>query len=836
MCASRTGRDGVEAVDSEIHRANLELRHDLAEIQQIYRYAPVGLCLMDKNYRFVRINERMAEINGRPIEAHLGRTLYEVIPDLADRVLELYRPVYERGEAVLNVELQGATAFDPGTPRHWLANFFPFRSDTGDIIGLIGAVVDITERKQAELAVRDSEERFRTIFDSVSDGILILDLETAAFLQVNRRGSELFGYTSDELLQLRLVDLCENQSPDAMDAALLRIQEARSGIAQTFEWRAKTKDGDLLWIEVMLRRAAFGGCDLLLATMHDITDRKRAEERVRQQKLLLDSALENMSQGLCMFDADGRVVLFNERYTKMMGLSAAFLKGRLLVDVIKSRKANGEFLGDPIEISARVIAGAGEGKSRSRVIETLAGSSLRLVEQPMRGGGWVATFEDITSGRKAQAQISHMARHDALTNLPNRTLFREQLEGALCRVTRKARVAVLCLDLDHFKDVNDSLGHPIGDALLIEVARRLSECVRSGDTVSRLGGDEFAVIQTGSELQELGAAALAGRIIEAVGAPYVVQGQQMIIGTSIGISVAPDDGIDPDQLLKNADMALYRAKADSRGTYRFFETGMDARAQARRLLELDLRAGLLRGEFEVYYQPIFDLKSNQIVCFEALLRWNHPLRGMTSPIDFIPLAEETGLIVTIGAWVLRKACADAAGWSRDVSVAVNLSPVQFKNRNLVPSVTTALSASGLAANRLELEITETVLLQDSAATLTVLHRLRDLGIRISMDDFGTGYSSLSYLHSFLFDKIKIDQSFVQELALRGDSMAIVRAVTGLGKSLGISTTAEGVETNDQLALLRKEGCTEVQGYLFSAPRPAAEVEKMLSDGRLSVVA
>jgi len=283
-------------------------------------------------------------------------------------------------------------------------------------------------------------------------------------------------------------------------------------------------------------------------------------------------------------------------------------------------------------------------------------------------------------------------------------------------------------------------------------------------------------------------------------------------------------------------MALYRAKADGRGTYRFFEAGMDARAQARRLLMLDMRAALLRGEFEVYYQPIYDLETDRIICFEALVRWNHPLRGITLPADFIPLAEETGLIVPIGDWVLRKACMDAVSWSQDVCVAVNLSPAQFKNRNLVPSVIAALSASGLAANRLELEITESVLLQDSEATLAALHKLREFGIRISMDDFGTGYSSLSYLRSFPFDKIKIDQSFVHELASRGDSMAIIRAVTGLGKNLGIATTAEGVETNEQLALLRAEGCTEVQGYLFSKPRPAADVEDMLSEGRLRVVA
>jgi predicted signal transduction protein with EAL and GGDEF domain len=341
----------------------------------------------------------------------------------------------------------------------------------------------------------------------------------------------------------------------------------------------------------------------------------------------------------------------------------------------------------------------------------------------------------------------------------------------------------------------------------------------------------------GNELQASEVSSLASRLVEVIGAPYDIDGHQVVVGASIGISLSPGDGSNPDQLLKNADMALYRAKADGRGIYRFFEAAMDARAQARRLLELDLRAALVRGEFEVFYQPIHDLQADQIIAFEALVRWNHPLRGTIPPMKFIPLAEETGLIVQIGDWVLRQACADAARWSQqDVRVAVNLSPVQFKNRNLVPSVIAALSASGLAANRLELEITESVLLQDSEATLATLHKLRDFGVRISMDDFGTGYSSLSYLRSFPFDKIKIDRSFVNELATRDDSMAIVRAVTGLGKSLGISTTAEGVETSEQLALLRLEGCTEVQGYLFSPPRPAAEVERLLSQGRLRVVA
>jgi predicted signal transduction protein with EAL and GGDEF domain len=354
--------------------------------------------------------------------------------------------------------------------------------------------------------------------------------------------------------------------------------------------------------------------------------------------------------------------------------------------------------------------------------------------------------------------------------------------------------------------------------------------------VSRLAGDEFAILQVGAGPQPLEAYLLASRLVEVAGAPYEFEGHQVTIGSSIGISMAPGDGSDPDQLLKNADMALYRAKKDGRGTYRFFEPEMDARAQARRSLLLDLRAALLRGEFEVYYQPIYNLEPDQIVCFEALVRWNHPLRGITLPAEFIPLAEETGLIVQIGDWVLRKACTDAASWSQDVSVAVNLSPAQFKNRNLVQSVMTALSTSGLAANRLELEITESVLLQDSEATLAALRKLHEFGVRISMDDFGTGYSSLSYLRCFPFDKIKIDQSFVRELSSHTDSMAIVRAVTGLGKGLGISTIAEGVETKEQLALLRLEGCTQVQGYLFSPPRPAAEVEDMLSKVRLRIVA
>jgi len=561
---------------------------------------------------------------------------------------------------------------------------------------------------------------------------------------------------------------------------------------------------------------------------------RRAKGELGRQQVVLDSALENMSQGLCMFDANGKIMLFNERYAAMLRRTDIALIGRFLVDVLREEQAKGQWQGDADEFFATLVADAREGRTTSQVVNRF-GRSIRVVNQPMQGGGWVATFEDITEWLEAQAKISHMASHDALTGLPNRVLFHEQLEQGLRRAGSNDQLAVLCLDLDHFKDINDSLGHPIGDALLEEVGRRLKVTVSDNDTVARLGGDEFAVVQIGRS-EEAAARMLAGRLVEVISAPYEIDDHQIIIGVSIGISLSPQDGSNPDELLKNADLALYRAKADGRGTYRFFETGMDARAQARRLLEMDLRAALQRNEFEAYYQPIRDVASDRVVAFEALLRWNHPQRGLIAPINFIPLAEETGLIVQLGEFVLHGACADAATWPDDVDVAVNLSPVQFRSPNLIASVTAALAASGLSARRLELEITESVLLQNSEATLTTLHELRAMGVRISLDDFGTGYSSLSYLRSFPFDKIKIDRSFVSELATREDSMAIIRAVTGLGRSLGIVTTAEGVENDAQLELLRREGCTQAQGYLFSKPRPASDVAIMLNRPRLRATA
>ena len=546
------------------------------------------------------------------------------------------------------------------------------------------------------------------------------------------------------------------------------------------------------------------------------------------QQQLLDTVLNNMSQGVLMFDRDTRMVFCNQRYIEMYGLSPEVVRpGCMLCDLLEHRKAAGTFAGDPEPYIANLLHAVAEGRTSNLVVEAGDGRVFSIVSKPMPGGGWLATHEDITERQRAEARIAHMARHDGLTDLPNRTLLRERLEYELKRSKRGQCLAVLCLDLDHFKSVNDTLGHPIGDELLKVVAERLRRCTREHDTIARLGGDEFAIIMTAMD-QPTDAAALARRIRDSITKPYELDGHQIVADISIGISVAPLDATEPDQLLKNADMALYGAKADGRGAYRFFEPEMDAKMQQRRELELDLRKALVNGEFELYYQPLVDLQSNEINGFEALLRWNHPMRGLISPAAFVPIAEETGLIIPLGEWVLRRACEETAHWPGDLKVAVNLSPSQLKSRNLVQVVMSALANSGMAATRLQLEITESVLMQNTFSTLATLHQLRELGVQIAMDDFGTGYSSLSYLRSFPFDKIKIDRSFVLDGITGQQGEAIIRTIAELGSTLGIQTTAEGIETAEQLELVRRAGCTEGQGYLIGRPCAGAQVHDFIA--------
>jgi diguanylate cyclase (GGDEF)-like protein/PAS domain S-box-containing protein len=565
---------------------------------------------------------------------------------------------------------------------------------------------------------------------------------------------------------------------------------------------------------------------------HQLSSRRQALEQQR-----LDIATNNMTQGLLMVDASERIVVCNQRYIEIYGLPPDLMRpGRSFRDLMAHRKAIGSFAGDIAEYRTNTLRDMALGKATQFIAKTVDGRSIHVVVQPMEnGGGWVATHEDITERKQFDERIAHMAHHDALTDLPNRVLFREQLDTALKTISPGEKLAVLYIDIDEFKSVNDSLGHPVGDELLKVLADRLRGCLQPTDVVARLGGDEFAIIQTAIE-RPADTTDLVARIYQAIREPFECLGHLLTADASIGIALAPQDGTDLDQLLRNADLAMYEAKAEGRRTYRFFEPGMEARVKALRTLELDLRQAIADGGFELHYQPLVNLADNRVTGCEALLRWRHPSRGMISPAEFIPVAEETGLINQLGEWVLTTACAEAARWPDDVKVAVNVSPIQFRGQAFALKVAVALAASGLAAHRLELEITEAVLIRDDEAALAMLHQLRALGVRIALDDFGTGYSSLSYLQRFPFDKIKIDRCFIKDIAEPDGAASIVQAVVNIAAVRNITTTAEGVETEQQLEMLRTLGCTEMQGWLFSRALPVADIIQLLRSRRETAVA
>jgi diguanylate cyclase (GGDEF)-like protein len=545
-------------------------------------------------------------------------------------------------------------------------------------------------------------------------------------------------------------------------------------------------------------------------------EREAVQSQVAVQYRRFNNAMNNIVQGLAMFDKNGALIACNKRYAEIYSFPPE--------------------LTGPGVTRSQILAGGGDqrfGKAASGPRAEADGSILttnelsdgRIIAQrkkQLADGGWVSTHEDITVRRRAEQKVEEMATHDALTGLSNRFEFKQRLEQCLAEVRqRTGKFAVLYVDLDHFKSVNDTLGHTAGDKLLQEVAGRLQAAVRQGDTVARLGGDEFSIIQRVSYVP--GAAKrLAERLIESIGEPYTIDGARIEIGTSVGISLSPEDGMDSDELIRRADMALHHSKAQ-RGAYNFFKPSMDDQGRSRRKMEYDLRAALDGQQFELYFQPIVSVADRRVKSFEALLRWNHPERGWVGPNDFIPLAEENGLIVPIGEWVLREACREAARWPAHLKVAVNVSVVQFKSAGLLQSISEALEAAGVDGSRLVAEVTETVMIKDVEQAISTLHAIRKKGAAIAMDDFGTGYSSLGYLRSFPFDKIKIDKSFIDELGQREDSAAIVRAATGLAKALGMVSVAEGVETEAQMARVETEGCSEAQGYLISRPMPAREI-------------
>jgi diguanylate cyclase (GGDEF)-like protein len=552
-------------------------------------------------------------------------------------------------------------------------------------------------------------------------------------------------------------------------------------------------------------------------------ERERLTAELERQVAITEAAIEHLPQGLSLYDADNRLVMCNSRYGALHGIPGHILKpGVPLAEVC-------QYLVDTGAIPEIPNLDAEEGTYDASWMNRheLYLPNGRIVEfhrRAMPDGGWLATHEDVTEARQASQQIAYLAAHDTLTGLPNRVTFAAHLDA--CARSGKP-FALHTIDLDRFKEVNDTLGHPVGDHILKGTAARLRELVGKHDVVTRLGGDEFAVIQRDIE-QSTGPGVLAARIVERLAEPFEFDGHTVAIGASVGICRSPEHGVQGDDLLKKSDLALYCAKEESRGTYRFFESGMDSRLSERRQLEVDLRAAISDGQFEVHYQPLLDMAKGRIGCFEALVRWRHPTRGLIQPAEFIATAEDSGLIIPIGEWVLRQACRDAAGWPGDVKVAVNLSPAQFKRGDLIAMTMNALTSAGLAPQRLELEITESVLLHDETWVHSVLDRLSALGVGIAMDDFGTGYSSLSYLRSFPFNKIKIDRSFIADLVGTSDALSIVQATIQLSQKLGMEITAEGVETAEQLQILAAEGCTQIQGYHVSQPIPLSKIDGLLN--------
>ncbi|SED82682.1 diguanylate cyclase/phosphodiesterase [Bradyrhizobium erythrophlei] len=687
----------------------------------------------------------------------------------------------------------------------------------------------VRQRAQADAAIaeaRKSNARLREAIDILPQGIVFLDPE-GRYTLWNKKYSEIYKRSSDLFEQgARLEDtirvgVARGDYPEAAGREEEWIAERLGKMYRPGERHEQVlADGRVVLIEERL--TSDGG---IVGLRVDITELKQREASFR---LLFDGNPVPMI--LCALDGE-KILAVNDAAIAHYG----YVRAEFEKMTIKSLQA--------FDAELPWAAGRSSDEQAARTWKHVRadGTLIDLAiysRQLMHGDqpAMLLALMDITERKRAEARLAFMAQHDSLTGLPNRNLLRQQMEDMLQHTRRSTdKVAVLMLGLDNFKAVNDTLGHGIGDKLLRGVAKRLRSTLREEDALARLNSDEFTIVQ-GGVMRPEDAVLLARRILDAIGEPYLLDGHSVVVGASIGIAMSPGDGEDSEKLLKSADMALSRAKSEFRGTFSFFEAEMDARAQSRRKIEIDLRDAIQNEGLRPYYQPLVDLASGRITGFEALVRWPHPERGMISPGEFIPVAEETGLINPLGALMLRRACMDAAQWPDDVRVAVNLSPLQFRTGNLLALITDALRQSGLPARRLELEITETLLLEKSSQVLATLHALRALGVRMSMDDFGTGYSSLSYLRSFPFDKIKIDQSFVRDLGANPDAQAIVRSIVSLGVGLGVTITAEGVETEAELSCLRAEGCHEGQGFLFSRARPNTEVISLLKAQRVATAA
>jgi diguanylate cyclase (GGDEF)-like protein/PAS domain S-box-containing protein len=687
------------------------------------------------------------------------------------------------------------------------------------------------QHQAAQRRITLEKQRLDTALENMVQGLTLFD-QNGRLVVCNQRYLEMYALSPDVVkpgCHLRDLIAERNQARaakvdvDEYSARILRLAERGETV------RLQSNDGRSF--QIKHRPLPHGGW---VATHEDITERSRQENAIMQQSrelarinMQFDAALSNMAQGLCMFDGEKRLVVWNERYAKLYQLPAELLKvgtthEAIIADRISRRILKGETSAMQKLASLDQLP---KDTASSRLDEFSDGRFILVTRQPMADGGWLATHEDVTERRRVEAEIVHLARHDPLTGLANRAEFSARLEHACKRLNRSGGgVTIMMVDLDKFKVVNDTFGHPAGDQLLIEVGRRLRTTVRETDVVARLGGDEFAIIQESGPDQHDGAVALALRIINAISRPFDLNGNRANLGTSIGIVLAPEHETDPEGLLKRADLALYDAKSGGRNDYRFFRTELLEIARTQRTAESELRQAIEQEHFVLHYQPVVDAKARTLCGMEALVRWRHPTKGLISPDKFVPLAETTGLIGPLGEWILRRACADAAAWPAHIMLAVNISAIQFKKGNLFETILRTLMETGFAAERLELEITETSLLENQEAHLTTIRQLKNLGISMALDDFGTGYSSVNYLANFPFDKIKIDKSFTQGVLSRRDCKAVVASTLALAQGLDTVTTAEGVETEEQLEYLHAAGVDLVQGYLFGRPAPISQID------------
>ncbi len=689
------------------------------------------------------------------------------------------------------------------------------------VVILIGTYLLVRQTQK----IADKSNVLQLTLDNIAHALVMFDRDLRLII-CNKRYAEIYRLPADlirpgtplrAIIEYRAADGSGLRDPDFIE---WRLREAAR--SNPFHTITELKDGRM----IAITHEPVPGLGFL-AIHQDVTAEKRIEasliaksDELERANMRFDAALNHMTQGLSMYDAEQRLVVANRRFGEIYGLTAEQTQpGTTARQVLEYRIANGTSAGvAPDDYIKRVFR-------ESADVQTLPdGRIISIQRQWLPDGSVLTVHEDITDRRQNEAKVAFMAHHDLLTGLPNRTFFMEKIEEAGARLRRRGEAfTVFMLDLDRFKDVNDSLGHPAGDALLKEMAERLRASLRETDVLARLGGDEFAILQSGEPDQRDAAIMLAVRIIDLVAKPFDLDRRKVSVGTSIGIALAPQDGVDPDELLKKADLALYRTKSTGRNGFHFFNPEMTAEVDARHRLEHELREALAREQFEIHYQPVVDVMTREPRGAEALIRWRHPAKGLIAPDRFISLAEDTGLIVQLGAWILQKACADAASWPSHIKLAINLSPVQFRKGDLFDLILCALVDSGLPPERLEIEITESVLLEDETNYRVVLQQLKNIGISIVLDDFGTGYSSLGYLTIFPVDKIKIDKSFTQGLLERADCAAVVASVLTLARGLDIATTAEGVETEDQFEMLQAAGVNLAQGWLFGRPCPAAEL-------------